>query len=117
MLVRLRVSFGTNNEYKVYCVFLLELILVAYIIHKQNVLELDNGLYIATIGKDCSFNIYDCLDKSHLLNWKLSLITRSECVGTLVLLEAEGEELNGQSMLWMSCPMSQVLNFCQNLNR
>ena len=91
--------------------------MVAYVIHKQNVLELDDGLYVVTIGKDSSFNIFDCLDKSHLLSWKLSMITRSECAGTLVLLEAEGKELNRHSMLWMSCPVSQALNFCQHLTK
>jgi len=81
------------------------------------VCELDEGLYIATVGSDFTFHIYDCLDKSRLLSWNSKLIVGSGYAGSLVFLEAEGEELRGHSILWMSCLISQVVNFYTHLNK
>ena len=97
--------------------FLLELIWVTHIIRRENVCELDEGLYIVTIGSDLTFNIYDCLDKKHLLSWNSQLITGSGYVRSIVYLEAEGEELRGHSILWMSYPTSEAASFCTHLNK
>jgi len=95
---------------------LLEFIWVIYIIYRENVREISEGLYIATIGSNLTFNIYDCLDKNHLLSWNSKLIVASGYAGSLVFLEADGEDLKGHSILWMSCSASQVVNFCTQLN-